>query len=78
MVRLFSTCSLQRNCSNSGTTPSAPRLLPPPTRLLSSRRLGLIFVLAFCAMTGARPVVAGVAQPTIGKAVSQSFPDEAA
>ena len=75
MVRLFGTCSSHSCHINSATRRLRSRIEITPIRSLDSRRLGLMFVFAFCALSGARPVVAGFVQPPIVTPVLLSVPD---
>jgi hypothetical protein len=65
MAKPIRTRSLKDARSDNATTLSEPWTNHESIRSLDSRRLGLLFVLTFCAITGARPVAAGFVQQSI-------------
>ena len=59
---------------DTGTAPSEPRTAPPYIKSLESRRLGLLVIFTFCAITGARPVVACSVRQTTSEALEWATP----
>ena len=65
MSNLIGTWFWGRSCPDSGAARLEPRPAPGSVRPLECRRLKLLLVLTFCAITGARPVMAGFVQKPI-------------